>query len=75
MPPWIFGCSVFDPTVHDFWKAGVFRYFFYRHSVFFQQTVSAAGGEQLDAVCGKALGKLHDAGFIGYAQQGAADGG
>ena len=34
----------------------------------------AAGGDELDAEAGEGLGKLDEAGFVGDAEQGAADG-
>ena len=40
---------------------------------FAQGAGGSAGGDELDAEAGEHLGKLHQAGFVGHAQQRAAD--
>ncbi len=46
-----------------------------RNTRFFEDAVGAAGGENLEAQGGQALGEIDDAGFIGDAEESAVQGG
>ena len=68
------GMQGFYPPIHHFRKAGVIRHFNGRNALVFQQLVSAAGGQDFNAQLVQGLGKFHNAGFVGNADQGALDG-
>ena len=65
----------FYTAIHHLGKAGVVGDFGYRDAVFFQEPVSATGGEQLNAAFGQGTAEIDDAGFITHADQSATDGG
>ena len=64
----------FKPAVHHFREAGVIGDFNHGNAVAAQQLGGAAGGENFHAPLDQSAGEIHDAGFVGDAEQGAADG-
>ena len=63
-----------DSAAHDFGKAGVFGHFLHRNTVTYQELGGAAGRQQLDASFLQLARELDDTGFVGDAEQRAADG-
>src|SRR5690606_6902154 len=63
-----------DPAVHHLREAGVVRHFHRRDAVVPEQAEGAAGGEDLHPQLAQGTGKVQDAGLVGNADQGAADG-
>ena len=62
------------PAVHHFREAGVVGHFHGGDAVVLEQLVGAAGGEDFHAEGGELAGEVDDAGLVGNADQGAADG-
>src|SRR5690606_25225110 len=63
-----------DAAVHHFRETGVVGDFDRGHAVVLEQLVGAAGGEDLDTECSQFASEVEDAGLVGNADQGAADG-
>ena len=68
------GVQGFYPAVHHLRKAGVVRYLGHFEAAVLQQAVGAAGGQQLHPQLAQGGGEIHQAGFIGNAEQRALDG-
>ena len=68
-----FGMEGLDAAVEHFRKAGQLTNILDQKACRTQCRGSAAGGNEFDAKAGKNLGKLNQAGLVGYAQQGALD--
>src|SRR5271166_2764400 len=63
----------FQPAVEHFGKPRQVGHFAHRHASGFEHAGGAAGRDDLDAQVAQALGELHDAGFVGHADEGASD--
>ena len=53
-----------DPAVHHFREAGEVGDFNHCDALVPEQPAGPAGGENLNAACGKCFGKLNNAGFV-----------
>ena len=67
------GMEGFDAAVEHFGEAGEFADVFDGEAGFAEGAGGAAGRDQFDAVAGERLGEVDEAGFVGDAEEGAAD--
>jgi len=68
------GVQGLDAAVEHLGEAGEFAYVLHSQAGFAQSAGGAAGGDELDVVPGEGLGEGDEAGLVGDAEQGAADG-
>ena len=69
-----FGVQRLHAAIHHFGEAGVFRDLDGRNARLLQEAIGAASRKQFDAEVGEGLSEWHEAGFVGDAEQGSADG-
>ena len=67
------GVQGLDAAIEHLREAGEFADVFDRESGLAQSTGGSAGGDQFDAKAGQRLGELHQARFVGNAEQRSAD--